>query len=731
MFDQTRNDVHKMAAETINAYDSQVANLRSTHDVQSAVTKCPASLVGEGEDIKDGKTYEPCNNNVEVLQAEGSRESSAFSGCQALMVVGPRSIVPQGADAETSVVEVLQEEDGRESSTFSDGQAPAVVEPRSTVPQDTGAEISVTGGVQDCDDSMKSPKTNPKTNHDYTLATGVSIDRVTLFGDNRSPVITLKILNFLSGAAEYEEVSLDKLTKDALRKLATKHGCVSTNWKDLFNRLMAQIKFFRRYKANQIERGHIDLGWIKNADGIAYCHQHMISLGGQSSEYKGQVDIEPKGELANIVEMIDRWILSTSEWSPLEAIIAFSVGSNVLPYARLAWGENMNNLIIHLLGNSTSGKSTSLRLHAGLASNPFNENSGYWINHQTSLGAIIRRIGDNQGLPVSIDELSSAKKKEYSDFVYALGNGGEKDRLTAGGTKLCDAANFSTIILSSGEVSILRKCSANAGIRARCVEICNEKWTDSKEQAEAICDCLKDNYGWVAPLVAEELLNNSDWWKSRWDQISEKVKKQMDDEKIRIAIAPRISDFVVLFTLAAEIANKVLDIKLDVEKIFAFCYEHIIADNAAEANIGVRAYEFLLRYACTHRDEFSDTVHCEAMCGAYNLKKGELGFFRYAKRPREIHGLKYNYQLVLLKDAYEKLLEDHGFTARLVSHQLRDESFLQTKDKRRYTSKLTVNQAYVDCYILYTRQEEDAMIYTNYISKYTDEDYEQENWSEE
>lgn len=337
----------------------------------------------------------------------------------------------------------------------------------------------------------------------------------------------------------------------------------------------------------------------------------------------------------------------------------------------------MDNLILHLLGDSTSGKSTSLRLHASFASNPFNEKSGFWLNHQSSLVAMIRKIGNNQGFPVSIDELSSASREEYSAFVYALGNGEEKDRLKAGGTALCDPAQFCTIVLSSGEVSILSKCSANSGIRARCVEFCNVKWTDSKKQADAIYECLRDNYGWVAPLVAKELLNNSDRWKVKWDQIYNEINRRMEKEKIRLAIGPRISEFVVLFTLAAEIANEVLNINLSVKEICNFCFRHIIVANADEANLGERAYEYLLEYASKNPEEFPDEIRSETMIGSYYSKTKIKGFYRQGYK-HTANGKEYRQQLVFLKSAYENILKEEGFSPKVVSHELRSAGLLLT-----------------------------------------------------
>jgi len=91
----------------------------------------------------------------------------------------------------------------------------------------------------------------------------------------------------------------------------------------------------------------------------------------------------------------------------------------------------------------------------------------------------------------------------------------------------------------------------------------------------------------------------------------------MEEEKIRLSIGPRISEFVVLFTLAAEIANEVLGVSLDVERIRDFCYLHIIVVNAEEANLGERAYEYLLRYVSENPEDFPEDLRCESLIRAY------------------------------------------------------------------------------------------------------------------
>lgn len=594
---------------------------------------------------------------------------------------------------------LLHEENVAVSSVVSEGQSPESTEQKEVIQKDT--DICKVDATQD------RSKPSTKTPEHIFVDSIIILDEGST--DEESIEVRLRMESLFTGEIKYATIKLKDWTQNKLRKCIAEKGYMSTDWKGLFKRLSTEIEDFRQTNSRiKTINGHTKVGWSKRAEDIVFYHKKMISSGNQSSEYMGGVDIDPKGSLDNIVNMIKQWILSTPEWSPLEAVIAFSVASVVLPYANCAFGKNINNLVVHLVGNSTTGKSTALRVHVGFASNPFNEKNGFWLNHQSSLVALIRRIGDNHGFPVGIDELSSGTKKEYTDFIYAIGNGDEKDRLKAGGTGMQDSAKFSLIILSSGEVSILKMSSKNAGIMARCIELRNVAWTDSKEQADSINACLMENYGLVAPLVAEELLNNSDLWKARWDQIYARVNSQMNKEKIQLSIGARISEYVVLVTLAAEIAKKVLNINLNVDKIYDFCYLHVILANADEANLAERAYEYLLRHASENPAEFPDVGYGTPV-GSYCSKNKVKGFFREAQRNKIINGKEYDRQLVLFPDTYEKILKEGEFSPVVVSHELHEAGYLQSHDKKRHTLRLTYNDSNIKCYAIYCRQEDTMM----------------------
>lgn len=428
--------------------------------------------------------------------------------------------------------------------------------------------------------------------------------------DGQNPAVSFKIRDCLNDVDVEISIPKTKLNPTNLKKAIETKNRLCIDEKIVCDNLTKKYELFFKQNWQNVSRTHTRLGWQKEKDEMVFYGRNSVSKGNfVKSEYVGDIDIEPVGNLDDVTEMIQTQIVGADGWCSLEAVIAFAVGATVLPYANQAWHLSLNNLLLHLVGESTTGKTTALVLFSGFGSNPDPKRGG-WVNYASTEGSIVKRIGWNYGCPVSVDELSMGRKKDFDSFVYAIGNGEEKDRLKPGGVGLQESATFQIIVLSSGEVSLYRKCSKNERIRARCIEFANVSWTKSKEQSEAVKECMRLNHALVTEKVAHELIDNNEKWRERWEFWQQRVTKKIRKDKIRIAIGERVADHVVLFAMSAEIANAVLNIELNIAAIFHFCYKHVIVANESEANLAVSGYAAIGEYISNHRDRFGDGIVC-------------------------------------------------------------------------------------------------------------------------
>jgi hypothetical protein len=529
--------------------------------------------------------------------------------------------------------------------------------------------------------------------------------------DEGIPNILFKIKDFLKNEYVEVEIPRNKVAPKFIAEIICQHNGICKNIKGVCKSLIMSFEQELATGNIMVKNKHTNLGFAeKGKYGIVFLGQNAVSKDGKYlSEYFGKKDVAPNGSIDDFVEMIKSQILNQKEWCKLEAVLAASAGATVLAYANIAWEENKNNLIWHMLGGSTAGKSTALKLYVSLGSNP-EKKRGLAMSYSSTEGALIRRIGDNNGLPVAIDEISAGgNRRKYEEFVYTIGNGEEKDRLGAGGKELQNSSTFNTVVLSNGEVSLLRKCSKNEGVRARCIEFANVNWTLSKEQADSISNCLKHNYALVTPKVAEELIKNDESWRKRWQYWKKTVAERIQKDNITISIGGRVADYVALFALSSEILNKVLNINLNVNEIFEFCYLYIVIANEDEASICKHAYASILEYIAINGEKFTNMDVCGAGRGMYDnlyLDKDQDGFYVTNAHKKVIDGKTYHSYYAFRREAFDSMIYRAGFSdVKVVLHKLKEAGYLKTNSKNHYHSSFTINGVNVNCVTIYYRDE--------------------------
>lgn len=528
--------------------------------------------------------------------------------------------------------------------------------------------------------------------------TGISVT------DGKSPSINFDVMDCINAKIVGLSILRTDLTPRNLENLIASNNGICEDPEEICNFLLKNYNSNLKTRHFPIDRYHTQLGW-KEIDGEPiYLGQNIISDDETIlSEYSGKLDLKPRGNIENVVTMLNEEIIGTKEWSKLEAVLSAAVGSLLLSFANHFWNSDLNNVILHLFGGSSNGKSTALSLFASVATNP-EKKKGYWLIFASTEGSLVKRIGNNEGLPVVIDELSGVTKKELDGFVYTIGNGEEKDRLKPGGNGLQESAVFQMVVLSSGEISLLKKCTQNEGLRARCFEFANEQWTYSKSQAVHIKSCLSKNYGLIAPMIAKELIHNSNRWRQRLNFYRRKVEKEIKERNITCSIKDRVGEYVALFTLAGEVTNATLNISLSIDKIFDFFFTHIVVANDEEANMARNAYYALLKYISENAELFAECGYIggsRSILNTFSIDAEKEGLY-YGIRQRIIDNKEYDMVYVFRPGKAESILTDSGFAETKVAlFKMRKEGLLKTKDPARNTYTYNINGVDVNCIAIY------------------------------
>lgn len=527
--------------------------------------------------------------------------------------------------------------------------------------------------------------------------------------EGKSPEIKFAIYDCINDKQVELSIARTNLTAHTLDKLISLNNGICEEPEEICNFLLKSYNSCLKTRQFPIKTYHIQVGW-KEIDGKPiYLGQNVISDNETlQSEYSGKLDLKPSGDIKEVIDMLNCEIIATQEWSKLEAILCAAVGSLILSYANHFWDSDLNNVILHLFGGSSNGKSTALTLFVSVATNP-QKKKGYWNTYTSTEGSLIKKIGNNEGLPVVIDEISGATKKQLDSFVYSIGNGEEKDKLKPGGNELQESAVFQMVVLSSGELSLLKKCTQNEGLRARCFEFANEQWTYSKPQAVHIKSCLRKNYGLIAPMIARELIHNSNQRRERLEFYRERVEQEIEKRNITCSIKDRVGEYVALFTLAGEMINVTLNVSLDIDKVYEFFFTNIVVANDEEANMGKNAYYTIMKYVSEHRDSFADAGFCggtRSQFNTFDLDADKDGFI-YGCRNHIVDDKVYNNIVVFRSGRIESVLSEAGFSETKVAlYKLRQSKLIKTKDANRNTYPYVINGTEVNCVAVYFEDKE-------------------------
>lgn len=362
---------------------------------------------------------------------------------------------------------------------------------------------------------------------------------------------------------------------------------------------------------------HNCIGWKETDDGeLSFLASESINREGIDSEYRGDFQIQPKGSLELYLEMVAKYICNNVH---LLMIMAIGVSATVLGYVNRMFGLNILNPIVHLFGNSTTGKTTAAQLVASLGGQPeTGRNASTFLTFNGTMNALIKKLNRNSGYPICVDEFSMNTTRDISPMLYALADGIEKERLSRDGSQLQARSEFETVIVTNGEGSILNSANGNEGLRTRIIELAMIQWTEDAKSADGIKRVVTENYGFITPLVAKYLLSLNSKAKRKLERKYNRWYRcfvsKAHKEHTSINITDRVSKILALFMISLEILLEVLKannvnalIRFDrtiLTKGFMFFYEQVLVPLAEEASIGIRAYKCLCDYFVANKKKF-------------------------------------------------------------------------------------------------------------------------------
>ncbi|MGL4656065.1 MAG: DUF927 domain-containing protein [Sarcina sp.] len=405
------------------------------------------------------------------------------------------------------------------------------------------------------------------------------------------------------------------------------------------------------------KRIHENIGFSGNTFKLDSCI-------GVDSIYTGNLLIKSKGERDLWWEMFENEVLGNAN---LEFIIGTALSASIIGY--IGEEESLDTLIVHLSGNSTTGKSTALKLAISLFGYPDIKENGLFSTYNSTQNALINKLGGIKGVPIAFDELSMVGGSNYTKLIYTLAGGTDKSRLSKEIVQR-EIGRWSTTILSNGEKSLLGNANKNAGLKVRVVEIDNITWTKDAKNANAILATIGSNYGWIGFEFVEKLMQlGREEIRKRYKKSCSNLKRILKANFVVDSMTDRRVAKLGTIFLALDMFEEVFECKLNrggIEKLMV----EIEEKSSRERNFGRSFIDFLKGYYETNLNTF---------------KRDDNPIDKYigrARRRKDKKGEKYT-ELTFSKIKFDEVVKAGGFEdTKVVAKELKLNNLLVCENDR-------------------------------------------------
>lgn len=329
------------------------------------------------------------------------------------------------------------------------------------------------------------------------------------------------------------------------------------------------------------------------------------------------------------------------------------------------------NFILDIHGDTSTGKSTTLRLAASVWGRPYDPDSAVmqWMNTQAAIEQVAGVCGE---LPVFLDDAQHCPAELKRSVVYMIANGRGKGR-SAGGSGVRETTTWHTVALSTSEEP-LSEASPHEGARGRILSVGGQTSpfrAGSAELVRSLEGAVSLNHGQAGEAFVRHL---NDWgapdW-TRWQQRYAVVRNEM----LKISssdLAGRVSGYIAAVQIAGEVACPLLGLPFQPDMVAAWLTLHL-NEQQGEQNLVLHVLRALADYYVTHVTHFP---------GGQNDAPSNR---------RAVHGtIRRGEYVGFLRSTIETVFKAYKWRPTPILNKLAAAGALLTTEKNRHTRKVSV-----------------------------------------
>ncbi len=362
------------------------------------------------------------------------------------------------------------------------------------------------------------------------------------------------------------------------------------------------------------------------------------------------IDIEPSMQrwlnAYNAEGTLEDWVKFTAPYRENHLFRFYLAASFAAPLLKIL---NHRTFIVHLWGDSRSGKTAALKAALSVWGDP----EGLMASFNATKVGLERMAAFYNDLPLGIDEKQVANNQEFIDnLVYMLSLGTTK--LRGSKTGLQAMRTWRSIILTTGEESIIQENSMT-GIGTRTLELYGTPFT-SELDAKLVHETIPELHGTAGPYFIEKLLQyDLEKLRDRYKEINEQLTQACPNKPGSYLSASAIIylvDELVSEWIFAEKDYKDKTVEMIIEILNAL-------EDVDTIDITEKGYQFILGWVAEHKPNFNPNLEDK----------------------KEQYGIEEDDYVYVLPHILEKAFKEYGLPFRKVLRKLVEQGVIETSEQ--------------------------------------------------
>jgi hypothetical protein len=328
------------------------------------------------------------------------------------------------------------------------------------------------------------------------------------------------------------------------------------------------------------------------------------------------------------------------------------------------------NFIVDIFGNTSSGKSTTLKLAASVYGKPFDPDSLIlqWMNTKLAVEQIAAMCSE---LPVYLDDAQHCSDDLKRSVIYMIANGKGKARGSGRGG-IQETMSWQTVALSTSEEPLYQS-SPHEGVRGRLLPIGGivpAFPVNSASTVQSLEKAINHNHGYAGETFIRHIngWKNKDWmkWQKRYTLLRSELTLNSSSD-----IVGRVSGYIAAIGVAAEIVCPLLGLNFKPDVMVAWLLNHV-QEQQSNQNLVLIALRALAEYYLSNLSLFVGT-------DAYKHSRNSL------------HGISKRGEYIgFMRSALDTVFIRHKWNQTMILNKMSEAGVLHSTEADRHTKKVTI-----------------------------------------